>query len=156
MREKHKAPVYPSKAKRIFELLSNAKEEGVKEVELFDDLESRDYTHTIKYRLHKILGDTDAVTVSNGIWYLSEEYWNMTKSEFKDAMYRQELTHINYRFSLVILAIVGIFACLLVVFTFLAYNNGRLNNFDIPTVESHHGTECSHESHGEGECSLEH
>ena len=112
-----------TKTSRIYSLLHEAKEKGVKEVELFDDLETANNTRVIKHRLLKILG-SNGIEIKNGIWYLDEEYWNMTKSEFKDTMNRHDFNRQNQIFSYMVLCVVAIMSMLVTGSYFIGKEDG--------------------------------
>ena len=112
-----------TKTSRIYNSLQEAKEKGVKEVDLFDDLETANNTRVIKHRLTKILG-SNAVVIKNGVWYLDEEYWNMTKSEFKDTMNRHDHNRQNQIFSYMVLCVVAMMSILVVLAYFIGKENG--------------------------------
>lgn len=103
-----------TKVTRMFVLLSEAKEKGVKENDLFDSDENSNYVGVLKNRLNKTLGCKAVVSI-NGVWYLEEEFWSMTKSEFKDLMNRFSLDQISIRNNYTIFGVVAIFAVLLVI-----------------------------------------
>lgn len=113
-----------SKISRIFSVLQKAKGKGIKEIDLLDDFESKGNTRVIKYRLCKFLGDSEGVVVKDGVWFLAEDYWNMTKVEFRDLMFRFMLMEISHKNSLVIIAIVGIMSVLVAVAFSVGYNMG--------------------------------
>jgi len=118
-----------TKLTRIFTLLSDAKEKGVKEVDLFDDVETSNYIGVLKHRLNKMLG-SNAVVIKNGIWYLDEEYWSMTKFEFRDTMNRYELRELTHSNNFAVIGISIIFALLLIFFTVASYHVGKPNSFE--------------------------
>ena len=118
-----------TKLTRIFTLLSEAKEKGVKEVDLFDNVETSNYVGVLKHRLNKMLG-CNAVVVRNAVWYLEDSFWSMTRSEFKDTMDRENLKEIIHNNNFTIVAISVIFAILLIFFTVAAYHVGKPNNIE--------------------------
>ncbi len=114
-----------TKTTRIFTLLSNAKDKGLKEIELFNDFETANNVRVIKHNLNRILGGTNAILIRNGTWYLSEDYWNMTKSEFKDTMNRYNQNQQLYMFGYIILSTVAIMAILVVSAYFIGKEGGE-------------------------------
>ncbi len=118
-----------TKISRIFILLSEAKESGVKEVDLFDDLESTNYVRLIKFRLNKMLG-RNAIVIRNAVWYLDEDYWSVTKSEFRDTMNRYELRELANSNNFMVIGLTTIFAILLIFFTVASYNIGQPDTID--------------------------
>lgn len=114
-----------SKLDHILVALQEAGVEGVKEIELLINWESKGNTWLIKHRLNKRLKDRKGIVIKAGVWYLHEYYWEMTRLEFKDLIHRIELREISTRNNYITLASVSIFGILLVVFSFLSYHVGR-------------------------------
>ena len=113
-----------SKLSRIFNQIQKAGKKGVKESTLFEDYETSNVVRVTKHRLCKMLGDSEAVLVKNGFWYLSEEYWSMTKTEFKDLMHRFTLMEISHNNTITTVAVVAIMSVLVVVAYSVGYNMG--------------------------------
>lgn len=113
-----------SKLTRIFNLLKKAEDKGVSEADIFNDFESTGNTRVIKHRLNKIIG-SNAIVIVSGIWYLDEEYWNMTKSEFNKLLDRHSLEQISIRNNYTVFGIVAVFSILLVISSSVLYNLGR-------------------------------
>jgi len=113
-----------SKLTRIFNLLKKAEDKGVSESLIFNDLESTGNARVIKHRLNKML-DCNAIVIVSGVWYLDEDYWSMSKSEFKDTMNRYDYNRQTQMFSYVVLGIVAVLSLLLVISASVFYNLGK-------------------------------
>ena len=127
-----------SKLTRIISQLQKAKDKGVKEIDLLKDWETASNARVIRHRVNKILGDSNAVVTKDGVWYLEKNYWNITKSEFQNYMWRNQINEMSSK--IIILAVVAIVA--LIITMVFSYQAGRPNNFyecsdmfDISVVE---------------------
>jgi len=83
------------KLQRIFSTLKQAKTDGVKEIDLMEDLETSNNARVIRFKLNKILGKGTVKTV-DGIWYLDKAYWEVTPAEFRDIVIVNELEKARY------------------------------------------------------------
>ncbi|KKN71748.1 hypothetical protein LCGC14_0418140 [marine sediment metagenome] len=103
------------KLQRIFNSLQLAKEKGVKEVDLFDDLETSNNIRVVKHRLNKMLGP-DAVYVKHGIWYLDRTFWKLASLGFRDIIIFYELKSLRklVRFQVIINIFTALFIGLLI------------------------------------------
>lgn len=80
------------KSLRIIKVLQEAEDDGILEVNLFDDDVRSNNIRVIKHRINKTLGDTQAITVDEeGVWKLNKEYWKITPIEFRDIFILYEL-----------------------------------------------------------------
>lgn len=80
-----------SKLTRIISQLQKAKGKGALEIDLFDDMDKSANIRKIKSRANKFLGDTQAITVVDGRWYLSKEFWSITPIEIRDLLLAYEI-----------------------------------------------------------------
>lgn len=118
-----------NKLTRIFSQLQRSKDKGVLEIDLLKDWETPGNTRLIKHRLNKMLGG-NAIVVKNGIWYLSEYYWSMTKNEFKESVNQMNLIYLIQKNSLVVLGVVCVLSILVVAAFTIGYILGVPNNIE--------------------------
>lgn len=85
-----------NKVTRIFEKLQKAGSKGVQQSDLFHDFESDGSLRQTRYLFRQTMGK-DSLVIKNGTWYLSEEYWEVTRAEFKDRLQIQTLSKMNSR-----------------------------------------------------------
>ena len=129
-----------SKLTRIISQLQKAKEKGVKEIELLKDWETSGNARIIRHRINKILQDRNGIVTKDGVWYLDEDYWKMTKSEFKDFLWRSQISEMNFK-----LVLVSIVAMLMLVFSWVygyqlwqpknIYQCAEIFNVDLEGIE---------------------
>lgn len=98
-----------SKLTRIISQLQKAKDKGVQEIELLKDWETSGNARVIRHRINKILDDRNGVVTKDGVWFLSEYYWQMTRAEFKDSVWRETIKSMSFRNNLTIIIVAILF-----------------------------------------------
>lgn len=122
---------------RILERLKEAKDRGISIANLFNDNETGTMINTTLHRLRSLLGGSETIVSENGRWILSEEYFNVSKAEFREIMRNGHLVNLIRETTRdknkISIATICIMTLLIIVFSIGGYLFGFREG--MPTIE---------------------